>query len=218
MKTRDDVISVIQTFAGNTNVVAIPRALLAFFKGDYPVAVVASQLIYWQGKQAREDGYIFKSYLEWQEETALSQYQVSRAVKKLGKFVKTKLLKAGGSPTLHYYFDMFEFKKAFIKFLNNPLLSFSIIHYAVSQQSLHTENTTYNTTKITNKNNGKNGKKRNGLSATALKTDNAFALSTIHLFFKTYKQRMNHPHPNVYEADILSTCNSLIYGVHCTLT
>ncbi len=121
------IIQMIQEFTGQANLIAIPRVMLDFFKGDYPTTIFASQLIYWQGKQTREDGAIFKTYAEWEKEIGLSQYQIGRAVKCLKPYLKTEIHKAYGNPTVHYYFNFDIFLNSFIKFLNKRKLSFFII-------------------------------------------------------------------------------------------
>ncbi len=72
--------------------------------GDIPGALWLSQLAYWQPRTKRDDGYIYKKYTEWENETGLTQYQVNRCAKKAEKMgiVARKLALANGAPTLHY--------------------------------------------------------------------------------------------------------------------
>ena len=72
--------------------------------GDTTGALWLSQLAYWQPRAKRGDGYIYKSYVEWKEETGLSQYQVSKSADKAVELgiVEKKLARANGAPTLHY--------------------------------------------------------------------------------------------------------------------
>jgi len=77
---------------------------LAKALGGIEEAIYIQQLYYWSDKGKRGDGYIYKSKKEWEEETTLSRYQQDRIRKKLKEqgIIETKLIKANGSPTIHY--------------------------------------------------------------------------------------------------------------------
>ncbi len=141
-QTREDIINLIRAFTGQANTISIPRALLDFFDGDYPTAILCNQLLYWQDKQGREDGGIYKTYKDWGAEIGLSEYQVRRAANKLKKrgFLETRLHKANGVPTVHYYFNVATFSESILEFLQNPILSFSRIQGKETPESL-TDNT-----------------------------------------------------------------------------
>lgn len=147
--TRDELIALIRSLAGQPNVLTVPRELSRFLGDDLPAALLLGQLIYWQGKQGRADGAIFKTYAEWYQETGLTEYQVRRATKKkLSEFVSTKIHRANGSPTVHYYLDIAKFSESFLKFLKERNLRNSRNQTLVSQDSL-TRTTTKTTTKTT---------------------------------------------------------------------
>jgi len=67
-------------------------------------AIYLQQLIYWSDKGKREDGYIYKTKRELEEETTLTREQQDKCRKYFeGKgLLTTRLLKADGAPTLHY--------------------------------------------------------------------------------------------------------------------
>jgi hypothetical protein len=136
--TRSELITLIKSLIGHPNVLTIPRELSRFLGDDLPAALFLSQLIYWQGKQGRADGAIYKTYREWYEETGLTEYQVRRCMKKKGmsEFLSTKIHRANGSPTVHYYLDMAKFSESILKFLKNRNQSLSRIETKVSQDSL----------------------------------------------------------------------------------
>jgi hypothetical protein len=100
---RDNILEIISSFAGQNNLLTIPRIFIDFC-GDIPTALLLSQLLYWTDRTKRQDGYIFKSYKDWKSELSLSERQVKRASNKLKKdgILETKLKKAYGAPTLHY--------------------------------------------------------------------------------------------------------------------
>lgn len=101
---RETVNQLIISISGQANIIAVSTIFVKAFKGDYPSALLLTQIIYWSDKTKRKDGYFYHSYKDWEDELFLSQYQVSRAVKGLKELglVETKLIKAEGAPTLHY--------------------------------------------------------------------------------------------------------------------
>lgn len=72
--------------------------------GSIEVAIYYQQLYYWSDKGGRNDGFIYKSKEEIEEETTLTRYQQDKCRKVLedGGWLVTKLIKANGAPTLHY--------------------------------------------------------------------------------------------------------------------
>lgn len=115
---QEQIFSEIKRRVGNKNMIVIAYPILIFC-GDLETAIILSQLIYWCDRGKRSDGYIFKSYKEWKQETSLSEYKVRQAINKLkGKgilLIKTE--RANGSPTLHYKLDQIAFRDVFLKFL-----------------------------------------------------------------------------------------------------
>lgn len=160
MKNQKQVVALLSEMSGQANVLTIPRFYLSLLDGDTTTALLLNQIVYWSDRSNCTDGFFYKSYAEWERETSLSQYQVTRAVNKLKKLgvLETKLKKANGAPTVHYKlnFDLLteaivnkldyqETQQRIIKKLNNPLSRNSTIHYQETQQSL-TETTTETTT------------------------------------------------------------------------
>jgi hypothetical protein len=105
----------VASLVGHDNVISLSRLILKLLGGDYPAAVLLCQSIYWQskveaGKGGTKDGYFWKSMSDWHRETALSEYQVRSATKRLLKagFLKTTVRKAWSDqsrdmvPTVHY--------------------------------------------------------------------------------------------------------------------
>lgn len=100
---RNDLISFISSVTGHENVIAVPRVFVEL-TGDWGVAAMLNQLIYWSSKSKRSDGYIYKSVAEWEGEVGgITKYTVEK-LKDL-PFVETKLMKANGAPTTHYKVD-----------------------------------------------------------------------------------------------------------------
>lgn len=90
---------ILSQFAGK-NLIAVPTILVEL-TGDWTMAVMLNQLLYWSGKGSRTDGYIYKSMNDWQEEIKIvSDYSI-RKFKKL-PYIETKIKKVGGTPTTHY--------------------------------------------------------------------------------------------------------------------
>ena len=85
-------MTLIAHFSGQNNILTIPRPFIHFC-GGINAALFLSQLLYWTDRAKRADGFIYKSYKEWQEEIGLSENQVRRAVIKLEgeKIIEKKL-------------------------------------------------------------------------------------------------------------------------------
>jgi len=127
--------------------------------GDVEKALFIQQLVFWNDKGKREDGFIYKTADELQEETGLTRYQQKRC----RDFFKTtgtleeKLKKANGVPTLHFRINeqklqqiIDEYENGLVdnsnlKKLQNPFATNLQTQIAVSNNSI-TENTTENTT------------------------------------------------------------------------
>ena len=72
--------------------------------GSINAAIYWQQLYFWRDKGKRSDGFIFKTKETIEKETTLSPYQQDKVRKELEKagYLKTKLIRADGAPTLHY--------------------------------------------------------------------------------------------------------------------
>jgi DnaD/phage-associated family protein len=60
------------------------RPILARTLGGVTVGLWVSQLIYWSDKGRDPDGWIYKTYNEWEEETAMSRRELDGARKRAG--------------------------------------------------------------------------------------------------------------------------------------
>lgn len=135
-------------------IIAVPSELIHFMgkmnkRGKTQKAVFLSQLIYWSDRGKRKDEFIYKTQKEWKEETGLSESQVSSYTNELEEwsFIKTKLKKANGSPTVHYKVNMDYFLESFKEFLSNRNWQNRRNQSVESEDSL-TENTTQNNSDI----------------------------------------------------------------------
>lgn len=104
MSNYSDVTNIIQEITGQRASVIIPKAFVRWLGNDFTTALVFSQLLFWSDKGKRRDNFVYRSYVEWEEETCLSAYQVKRAADKLVAMglIEVDLKKANGAPTLHY--------------------------------------------------------------------------------------------------------------------
>lgn len=141
-----------------SNVIAFHPELVKIF-GDVEKALYIQQLYFWSNKGKRKDGYIYKSKKEIEEETGLTRAQQDRCRRffEKNKIIETKLIKANGSPTLHYrinetifqkYIDSYEVSIS--KNFTNGKVKTLPMEKQESYQSI-TENTTENTTDIKEK-------------------------------------------------------------------
>jgi hypothetical protein len=86
------------------------RRVIAFYPelvdllGSINAAIFYQQLYYWSDKGTREDGFIYKSKEEIQQETKLTREQQDLIRKRLVElgWIEIQLIKAGGAPTIHY--------------------------------------------------------------------------------------------------------------------
>jgi hypothetical protein len=116
--TQQQAIELIKPYSGQANILTIPRPFIDL-TGNLNTALFLSQLLYWQGKTSRSDGAIYKTYLEWEEEIYLTKKQLrltSNTLKSKG-FITTKVLKANGVPTVHYYLNQEAIVEAISKML-----------------------------------------------------------------------------------------------------
>ena len=113
------MFNVIQDFSGTENSISINKVYLRY-TGDLQTGAFLSQVVYWCDKSSRKDGFFYKSYEEWKSELYMSEYSIRKAVKELKSLgiLETKLIKANGSPTLHYKLNKTKFTQEIISFLN----------------------------------------------------------------------------------------------------
>lgn len=141
MSNYDAAKTLISAFAGQHNIIGVPRAFCEFM-GSLEGGVFLSQLIFWSDKGKQKDGWFYKSYEEWEDEVMLSQYKVGKYSQQLQQLgvLEFKIKKANGAPTCHYRFDYQKFHNRFIKFLTMDSIKIS--------QSI-TETTTVDNTETT---------------------------------------------------------------------
>jgi hypothetical protein len=91
--------------------------------GNIEDALLLSQIIYWTDRTKMEDGWFAKSYAEWQNEIALSKYQVMAATKRLKEAgIETMVRKFNGAPTVHYRLRKSDFAQWIVKKLDERKL------------------------------------------------------------------------------------------------
>ena len=115
------IFQTIKSFAGEKNILAIPKSFIRFCDEDLYIGLFLSQIIYLSDKGSREDGFIYKSNKEWKEDYFLSDYAIRKARKYLEEkdIIETKLIKANGAPTTHYKLNKEKFTELFMEFLQN---------------------------------------------------------------------------------------------------
>ena len=109
--TIKEIYQTISQLVGQANILTIPREFIAY-TGDLESALLLSQLIYWSERTSNPEGWIYKTYDDWEEETSLKEYSVRKARKKLEKMgiLETKIKKVNGNPTLHYRINIEKLK------------------------------------------------------------------------------------------------------------
>jgi len=86
--------------------------------GSIEKALYIQQLCYWSDKGSRDDGFIYKTKKEIEDETTLSPYQQDNCRKHFERLgiLETKLLKAKGVPTLHYRVNFGRLQKVMLEY------------------------------------------------------------------------------------------------------
>jgi hypothetical protein len=118
---QSQIFQTIKSFAGEKNILAIPKSFIRFCDENLYTGLFLSQIIYLSDKGSREDGFIYKSNKEWKKDYFLSDYAIRQAKKYLEDkgIIETKLIKANGAPTTHYKLKKQKFTELFMEFLQN---------------------------------------------------------------------------------------------------
>ena len=108
-----EIFNLLTKTVGQTNILTIPTLFLKKLNGNHAAALFLSQLIYWTDKT--QDGWIFKSYSDWENEIFVKEKKLREIKKELEELglIETKIQKAYGVPTVHYKVN----QDALIKFL-----------------------------------------------------------------------------------------------------
>lgn len=135
--SRDTVTDLFRSFAGQVNTLTIPRPYIDLCGGDHLSALLLSQILYWSDRTEDANGWFAKSYEEWHEELAMTEYQIKRAIngdkrnkniqKALKDFgVESKLKPSkfhSGAATLHYRVNIEKLQQTVIDFVQNAVLN-----------------------------------------------------------------------------------------------
>lgn len=154
MNNQRQIMSLIKSVSGQSNILTIPRVYISLLNGDINAALLLNQIIYWSDRSSRSDGWFYKSYKEWEEEIGMSQFQVNRAAKKLKELniIETKRKKANNAPTIHYRLNFRLLTNLIIEKLDYQETSLSnnlILDYQETSQSMDYQETSQSLTEIT---------------------------------------------------------------------
>lgn len=134
---RDNIVSLLLGFAGQSNTLTIPRPFINLCNGDHLAALLLSQILYWQERTEDKAGWFAKSYEDWYDELGLTEYQIKRIIQgdKRNKNQICKLSDLGietslrrskfykGAATLHYRVNMAAFQKRVLNIVQNDDVS-----------------------------------------------------------------------------------------------
>lgn len=81
------------------------QALLVRAVNDFTAGMVLHRLLEWMPFSKRHDGGIWKSDRDWNAELGLTYTQMARVRRLLRDVVQSKVKRAQGSPTYHYWLD-----------------------------------------------------------------------------------------------------------------
>lgn len=118
MSYQRSIFDLIARLSGSENIMAVPR-LFCEITGSLDAGVLLSQMIYWADRGKDPDGWFYKSYAQWYEDTFLSEYQIRKHAKTFESLglLETKLTKVQGSPTLHYRINRAALSEWILKYL-----------------------------------------------------------------------------------------------------
>ena len=101
-----DVFNLIGQSFGQKNLLTVPVVLLKKLKGDHAAALFLGQLIYWSDKGSDTNGWIYKTYADWEKELFIKRDKAMAIKTKLEKLdlIETQFKKTSTSshPFLHY--------------------------------------------------------------------------------------------------------------------
>ncbi len=101
-----DVFNLIGQSFGQKNLLTVPVILLKKLKGDHAAALFLGQLIYWSDKGSDINGWIYKTYADWEKELFIKRDKAMAIKTKLEKLalIETQFKKTSTSshPVLHY--------------------------------------------------------------------------------------------------------------------
>ena len=189
---QEQVFSLIKSFVGQANLLTVPR-LFIDYTGDLESALLLSQIVYWADKIERQDGFMYKTYSEWQLEIGLNEYSVRKAANHLKKMgiLETEVHKANGNPTVHYRLISGRFSTSFLQYLQKRNLKNPRNENLKSEQTL-TETTLSNITSESTKDNASN------LTVVS----NSYVSEIIKTYFETYQKFLKKEHPALKEKQL----------------
>jgi hypothetical protein len=117
--SQSSIRDLVRQFAGQHNTLTIQRPYIEF-AGSVEGGLFLSQLLYWADR-AREDGWFYKSYQEWESEIYLKEKPLRAIAQKFSTFLERKTKKnPAGNPTIHYRINWEAFTAEFTAFLQAP--------------------------------------------------------------------------------------------------
>lgn len=120
MSKQKEVFQLISQMVGNENIIATPK-IFVNFTGDWNSAILLGQLLYWSDKGKNPNGWIYKTYADWEKEIGIKEGALRRAANRLKKLgvLKTDIKRANGSPTVHYRLNYEAFTESIISIAQN---------------------------------------------------------------------------------------------------
>jgi hypothetical protein len=133
---------ILRELIGNENTLSNNVLFIDFCGGMHGKAQFLSQLFYWQSRTKRADGFFYKTYDEWQSEIRVAKYSVMRYSKEFQSegFLKTKVKRANGFPTVHYQMDIDKLLESLVAFCDNRKLQSATIDSDNLQLTIDSDN------------------------------------------------------------------------------
>ena len=147
MSNYEAIKALIAQTSGQKNTLTIPKIYVEL-TGDLTTALLLNQIVFYSDKSKRNDGYFYKTYKDWEQEILLTERQVRNSANKLKKMglIETKVMKANGSPTVHYKLDYDKLADLILTKCQNKFLQNVRINSYKTSESLTEEYNIRNTT------------------------------------------------------------------------
>lgn len=102
---KSEVLRHLQNHASNTDkVILVTPRIFVTMLGDHNSALLLSQMLFWSGYSQNNDGWFYKTNMQWMDELCLTRHEVHRALRTLEStgFIQVSYRKVGGNRVCHY--------------------------------------------------------------------------------------------------------------------
>lgn len=113
---------ILSLFSGQQSIITIPKIYITL-TGSHSLALVLNQCIFWSDKSSLKDGWFYKDYQEWFDETHIPERTLRRRFDKLEEngWIITKVKKVGSLNKKHIHPNIEKITDSISNLLNKDL-------------------------------------------------------------------------------------------------